>query len=64
MKQKTKLPFNPDTMTVSDLKNCAHTLRSLLERYEQLANSGMNDTEFAEELYCHVLQIDDAYEVV
>lgn len=64
MRQKTKLPFNPDTMTVSDLKNCAHTLRSLLERYEQLATSEVNGTTMAEELYTQIMQIDDAYEVV
>jgi len=64
VKQKTQIPFNPDTMTVSDLKKCAHTVRSLMEKYEQLHQAGLSDTTFVEELYCHVLQITDAYEVV
>lgn len=60
----TKLPFNPDQMTVKDLKDAAGSLRALLQRYELLEQAGLNDTEFAEQLYSVVAQIADQYEVV
>lgn len=61
---KTKLPFNPDLMTGKDLKDAAGSLRALLQRYELLERAGLNDTEFAEQLYIVVAQIADQYEVV
>lgn len=54
---KTQLAFNPDTMTVSDLKKCANTLRSLIQAHDQ-------DPDNWEELGRQVAQYADAYEVV
>lgn len=59
-----KLPFNVETMTVADTKAAVGSLRALLQRYELLQQAGLNDTEFAEELYSVVAQIADGYEVV
>lgn len=33
--EKTKLTFNPDMMTVKDIKNAARTLRELLQLYDR-----------------------------
>lgn len=35
MTNPTHLKFNPDCMTVSDLKKCADTLRGLLKDYDR-----------------------------
>lgn len=62
-RKKVQLAFNPDTMTVSDLKSCANTLRSIMQKYNQLEESRVNDETFVEELYFTVLQYVDSYEV-
>ena len=62
-RKKVQLAFNPDTMTVSDLKSCANTLRSIMQKYNQLEKSRVSEETFIEELYFTVLQYVDSYEV-
>ena len=59
-----ELKFNPDTMTVSDLKSCANTLRSLMEKYHSLLDKDLSDESFVEEVYFQFLQYVDSYKVV
>ena len=37
MSNKIKLEFNPDTMTVADMKKAVQTLRQLFECYDELS---------------------------
>lgn len=64
---KTQLKFNPDTMTVSDVKLAARTLRGLMETYTRLAaelEAGtVTEAGMENWLACEVAQIADAYEV-
>jgi len=63
-REKIKLAFNPDTMTVSDLKACAKTMRSLMQKYDQLVEEDTNPYTLVEELYFTFIQYVDTYEVV
>ncbi len=51
-KSKIKVTFNPDTMTVSDLKQCANTLRELLlqhnENGDDWGKTGIAVAQFAD----------------
>lgn len=62
--KKTQLAFNPDTMTVSALKDCAKSMRSLMQKYDQLEELGLESEELLQELGLTVLQYADYYEVV
>jgi len=55
--RKTKLEWNPDNMTVADLRNAAKTLRSIME-------SADNAGDDFERIGLAVAQYQDAYEVV
>jgi len=56
MRQPIHIAFNPDTMTVSDLKACATTLRTLLQDFERHGDD-------PEEFHSRFLQIVHAYKV-
>jgi hypothetical protein len=56
------LAFNPDTMTVSDLKAAAGTLRNLLQRLEMMQQSTDDENVIAEDCYLQMLQIADRYD--
>lgn len=61
--KKVKIEFNPDTMTVSDLKACASTLRTILQRYELLYDQKLPGDDILSDLGLTVLQYVDSYEV-
>ena len=48
------IPFNPDTMTVSDLKACATALRGIMEDYARFHDD-------PEEMILRLAQIADRY---
>jgi len=56
MRNPIHIAFNPDTMTVRDLKACATTLRTLLQDFERHGDD-------PEEFRLRFLQITDAYTV-
>lgn len=66
---KTKIKFNPDTMTVSDLKNCAQTLRDLLHAYDRglcATPPTADDATFAkmyEHVALRVAQVRDSFDI-
>ena len=60
--KKTQLPFNPDCMTVSDIKQAAGTLRSIFQDIEQVLD-GEAIPERYEEFFVRVLQSRDAYDI-
>jgi len=47
MSNKTILEFNPDCMTMHDVKLCAQILRDLINRREQIENWQQHDPEHA-----------------
>lgn len=53
------LAFNPDTMTVSDLKAAATTLRSLVQRFDADISDGRSEEELRDLAYSHLLNIVD-----
>ena len=62
----TKIEWNPDTMTVSDLKRCAKTLGAILQEFDRHCNEETNydwDSEGAEAVALTVLQIRKMFEV-
>jgi len=56
MRDPIHIAFNPDTMTVRDLKACATTLRGLLQDFDRHYDD-------PEEFWSRFLQITDAYTV-
>ena len=55
-RDKIRIAFNPDTMTVSDLKSCATALRGIMEDYERFGDD-------PQELALRIAQIADRYVV-
>lgn len=62
--KKTQLHFNPDVMPLRDVKDTAKTVRSLMQTYQRLKDSGADNDEIIFELGLAALQFTDAYEVV
>ena len=65
-RKTTNIAFNPDTMTVSDLKRCAKTLSAILQEFDRHCNEETNydwDSEGAEAIALTVLKIRKEYEV-
>lgn len=56
MRDKVTIPFNPDTMTLSDAKRCVQALRGILQEYQR----NPDDWEAAGRA---VAQVADSYEV-
>jgi gas vesicle protein len=71
--EKTKLAFNPDTMTVKDVKNAAQTLRDLLKLYDgqmkyvQDAKDEREQTQawedLSERIVSRVMNFRDAFDI-
>lgn len=65
-RKTTKIAFNPDTMTVSDLKSCAETLSRILQDFDRCCkNEGYYvwDNLGSESFALSVLQVREAYEL-
>lgn len=60
MREKIKIQFNPDTMTVSDLKQCANALKQILRANNSHKH---NDTARDNEILYNVWSIAEFYEV-
>lgn len=58
--KKIELPFNPDTMTVRDLKKAAETLRTILKEFDDgIAGNGVD----ADKVYIRALNAYQEFEV-
>jgi hypothetical protein len=68
MSNKIKLEFNPETMTVADMKKAVQTLRHLFECYEELSmavniNETLSHEDACDELMYMVDHLYENYEV-
>jgi hypothetical protein len=69
MNAKTKLMFNPDCMTVKDLKKAAETLRGILQDYDRFASDDPKEATPAdgarhwESVGCAVAQVRNAFDL-
>ena len=64
MDRKIKIEFNPDTMTVSDLKKCAQTLSGILRDFDGVLMEHRDwGPEQAEDFALRVLQVRDGFTI-
>jgi len=61
MKELTNIQFNPDSMTVSDMKKCVKALEGILDQFDIQLDGTDWSPEQAEEFALRVLQVREYY---